>query len=98
MNVARTLERAARHFPDKPAILFEGRRVSYRELERAASRTAHGLAGRGVGSGDRVALFLPNVPAFAIAYEAIQKLGAIAVSLNSMLTTAASSGIIVSAA
>ena len=81
MNVARALERAARHFPDKPAILFEDRSVSYRELERAASRTAHALAVRGVEPGDRVALFLPNVPAFAIAYQAIQKLGAIAVSV-----------------
>ncbi len=87
MNVARALERAARHFPDKPAILFEDRRLSYRELDRAAGRTAHALAIRGVGPGDRVALFLPNIPAFAVAYQAVQKLGAIAVSANAMLTT-----------
>jgi long-chain acyl-CoA synthetase len=81
------LERAARHYPDKPAILFEGRRVGYGELDRDASRTAHALAGRGVGPGDRVALFLPNIPAFAVAYLAVQKLGAIAVSASAMLTT-----------
>jgi long-chain acyl-CoA synthetase len=87
VNVARALERAARHFPDKPAILFECARVSCRELDRAASRTAHALGTRGVGPRDRVVLFLPNIPAFAVAYQAIQKLGAIAVSASSMLTT-----------
>ena len=87
MNVAHALERAARYFPDKPAILFEDRCLSYRDLEAAASRTAHGLAAAGIRPGDRVALCLPNIPAFAIAYEAVQKLGAVAVSVNVMLTT-----------
>jgi acyl-CoA synthetase (AMP-forming)/AMP-acid ligase II len=67
VNVAHALERAARYFPDKPAILFEDRCLSYRDLDAAASRTAHGLAARGVGPGDRVALCLPNIPAFAVA-------------------------------
>ncbi|HEU5322612.1 MAG TPA: long-chain fatty acid--CoA ligase [Methylomirabilota bacterium] len=87
MNVVRALERAARHFPDKPAILFESRRLTYRELDGAADRAAHGLGAWGVGPGHRVALFLPNVPAFAVAYAAVQKVGAIAVSVNVMLTT-----------
>jgi long-chain acyl-CoA synthetase len=87
VNIARALERAARHFPAHPAVLFEDRAWSYRDLERAASRTAHGLATWGVGPGDRVALFLPNIPAFSVAYHAVLKLGAIAVSVNVMLTT-----------
>ena len=87
VNIARALEAGGASSPDQPAILFEGRRLTYRELDRAASRTAHGLARRGVGPGDRVALFLPNIPAFAIAYQAVQKLGAIVVSASAMLTT-----------
>ncbi|HWC04443.1 MAG TPA: AMP-binding protein, partial [Methylomirabilota bacterium] len=87
MNIARAVERAARHVPRQTAILFEDRQVGYLELNRAANRTAHGLAAWGVGAGDRVALFLPNVPAFAVAYQAVLKLGAIAVSVNVMLTT-----------
>jgi long-chain acyl-CoA synthetase len=87
VNIARALERAAHHFPDGAAILFEDRRVSYRDLDRAASRAALGLGAWGVGPGDRVALFLPNIPAFAVAYHAVLKLGAIAVSVNVMLTT-----------
>ena len=54
-------------------------------MERAASRAANALRELGVGLGDRVALFLPNIPAFAVAYLGAQKLGAIAVSLNSLL-------------
>jgi long-chain acyl-CoA synthetase len=87
MNIAQNIERAAAHFPDQPAILFEGQRISYRELLTQVDRAARGLASLGVGPGDRVALFLPNIPAFPIAYLATVKLGAIAVSVNSMLTT-----------
>jgi long-chain acyl-CoA synthetase len=87
VNVARGLEQAARCFPEAPALLFEGQRWSYHDLDAAASRTAHGLAEWGIQPGDRVALFLPNIPAFAVVYEAVQKLGAVAVSVSAMLTT-----------
>jgi long-chain acyl-CoA synthetase len=87
VNIARAVERAARDHPRQPAILFEDRAASYLELERAASRTAGGLRAWGIEAGDRVALFLPNIPAFAVAYLAVLKLGAVAVSVNAMLTT-----------
>ena len=86
MNIAQNIERATRHFPDAPAICFEGQTISYRALSAAVDRAAHGLVALGVAPGDRVALFLPNIPAFAIAYLATVRLGAIAVSVNSMLT------------
>lgn len=87
MNIAEHLDRAARHFPDKPAILFEGRALSYCALCRAVDQAAHGLVAMGVAAGDRVALFLPNIPEFAVTYLATQKVGAIAVAVNAMLTT-----------
>jgi long-chain acyl-CoA synthetase len=87
MNIAHHVDRAARHFPDKPAIVFEGQSLAYAELQRQVDRTAHGLARLGVQPGDRVVLFLPNIPAFPIAYLAAQKVGAVAVSANVMLTT-----------
>jgi long-chain acyl-CoA synthetase len=86
MNIAENLERAAHHFPDKPAIVFEHQVLTYRELRAAVDRVAHGLRVMGVDAGERVALFLPNIPAFPITYLAVQKIGAIAVSVNSMLT------------
>jgi long-chain acyl-CoA synthetase len=87
MNVAQNLERSARLFADAPALLFEDRAYSYAELEAHAGRAAHALHALGVGAGDRVALFLPNVPEFAIVYLAAQKVGAVAVSLNALLRT-----------
>src|SRR5690242_8435132 len=87
MNIAEHLERAARHFPDRPAIIFEGQTLSYAKLQRQVDAAARGLVKQGVERGDRVLLFLPNIPPFAIVYLAIQKIGAIAVSANVMLTT-----------
>ncbi len=87
MNIAQNIERATRHFPDATAIAFEGRTISYRALSAAVDHAAHGLVALGVAPGDRVALFLPNIPAFPIAYLATVRMGAIAVSVNSMLTT-----------
>lgn len=84
MNVAQHVERAAAWFPDHPAILFEGHALSYRELNDQANRLAHALRAHGVERGDRVALYLPNVPAFAVCYEAALKVGAVAVSINSI--------------
>lgn len=85
MNIAQNLERAARFFGDRTAVFFEGRQYTYNDLEMMAGRLAHALTERGVQAADRVALFLPNIPEFIIAYMAVQKVGAIAVALNSML-------------
>lgn len=87
MNVAQHLEMAARHFGDRPAIVFEGETLTYGELQVEVDRVAHGLETLDVRVGERVALFLPNIPAFAVTYLAAQKIGAIAVSVNTMLTT-----------
>ncbi len=87
MNIAQNLERSVRRFGDKPAILFEERVLTYHDLQTAVNRTARGMARRGVEPGDRVALFMPNIPEFVITYLAVQKIGAIAVSVNAMLTS-----------
>src|SRR5947209_6251483 len=86
MNIAQQLDRAARHFPDNAAIVFEQQVLTYADLRAGVDRTAYGMQAMGVDVGDRVALFLPNIPAFPIAYLAVQKIGAIAVSVNCMLT------------
>ncbi|MFQ5343510.1 MAG: long-chain fatty acid--CoA ligase [Anaerolineae bacterium] len=87
MNIAQNLERARLFFPDKPAIIFEGREHTYRQLDEDVNRLANGLRALGVERGDRVALFLPNIPAFPTAYFAVQKIGGIVVSINSMFKT-----------
>lgn len=84
MNIAKNLEGAALYFPQKPALIFEGRTYSFRELNQQVNRLANALGAAGLCKGDRVAIFLPNIPAFVIGYFASQKLGAIVVSINSM--------------
>jgi len=84
MNIANHVERAAARLKDHPAILFEGKSVSYSTLDYCASALADALAKHGVRRGDRVALYLPNIPAFALAYLAGLKIGAVVVSINSI--------------
>jgi long-chain acyl-CoA synthetase len=87
MNIVDGLDRAARarwSGPDHPAIVFEGRSLGYRDLALGVRAAAAGLAHSGVARGDRVGLFLPNVPEFAIVYHALMRIGAVAVSINVM--------------
>ncbi|MDJ0687213.1 MAG: long-chain fatty acid--CoA ligase [Xenococcaceae cyanobacterium MO_188.B32] len=85
MNIAKHIERGATLFPHKTALIFENRSYTYEQLNYVVNRLTNGLHKKGVSKGDRVALFLPNIPEFVISYLAILKLGAIAVSLNAML-------------
>lgn len=84
MNIARHVERVAARSPGHPAILFEGRTLTYGVLDACASALADALVRHGVNRGDRVALYLPNIPAFALCYLAVAKAGAIAVSINAI--------------
>ncbi len=85
MNIADNLDRAAKAAPGKIALIFEGRSWTYRELHDRCAVLAGAIRKFGVEPGDRVALFLPNSPSFIIVYFAVQKVGAIAVSLNANL-------------
>ena len=87
MNVAGYLEKHAAADPNRIAIRFEGRSITYGQLNRGANRLAATLRASGIAAGDRVALYLPNVPEFAVVYYAAQKLGAIPVTVNAILKT-----------
>jgi fatty-acyl-CoA synthase len=63
-------------------IHYEGRTVTYRDLEAESKRIAAGLAALGIGVGDRVAFWLPNTPAYLTLYFACARLGAITVAVN----------------
>lgn len=88
MNIAHHLERAARLFPDQTALIFEGESCTYQQLEELVNCAANSLQALGINKGDRVGLFLPNIPEFIVSYLGILKLGAIAVSINVMLKSA----------
>ena len=84
--VTALLDEAAQRHGRRTALVFLGRRTSYRALRRTVDRFAGGLAGLGVKRGDRVALVLPNCPQYVIAFYAVLRLGAIVVPTNPLYT------------
>jgi long-chain acyl-CoA synthetase len=84
-NLALLLADAARRYAARPALLHEGEPIVYAELEAHATRMAGLLRSRGVGPGDRVGIWLPNVPSFVAAFFGALRLGAIVVPLNALL-------------
>lgn len=80
------VESNARDFPDRPALIFKGHVVNYREFNELTDRMAAGLAAMGVKKGDKVGLVIPNSPQFVIAFYGILKAGGVVVSNNSIYT------------
>lgn len=79
-------EESARHNADRPLIDFLGRHYSYAETLDGARRVAAGLQALGYGKGDRIGLFLPNVPHYIAAYYGILMLGATVVNFSPLYT------------
>jgi long-chain acyl-CoA synthetase len=85
VNLARLASDRAGKDPGRTALLFAGEEISYGELERRAAVAAGALRDAGVRVGDRVAIKLPNSPAYVAAYLGVLRLGAVAVPLNVLL-------------
>jgi len=75
-SVVETFDKATDKWKDKTALIFYGRKISYRELRDQADRFATALGDLGVKKGERVALLLLNSPQFIIAYFGALKAGA----------------------
>ena len=88
MNVAHLLDLHAGHRPRATAVIGPGGPLSWRELRESVTRLAGGLAARGVGRGDRVAILAQNDAAYFATYLALAWLGALAVPLNTRLAPA----------
>ncbi|HEX8967187.1 MAG TPA: AMP-binding protein, partial [Chloroflexota bacterium] len=73
------LSRAAAEHPERAAIRFFGRSITYRELDTLANRFANALIALGVRPGDRVALLMPNCPQMVLAYYGGLRAGAVMV-------------------
>lgn len=86
ITMPEVLTRTAEKYPQRSAILFMGKEISYGELERLVNRFANVLISLGVKRGDRVALLLPNIPQIVIAFYGIWRMGAIAVPNNPLNT------------
>src|SRR6516162_10116773 len=86
-SVVEMLERAMTRFADKPAFRCFGQTLTYADTDRLSRAFAGFLQQRlGVKKGDRVAVMLPNIPAFAIAMIGILRAGAVQVNVNPLYT------------
>ncbi|MDP6815371.1 MAG: AMP-binding protein [Alphaproteobacteria bacterium] len=82
MTVGATLVRAAATWPEKTALVFEGRRWSFRQWNHEVNRAANAFAARGIGHGDRVAFLSWNLPEQVTGFYGLLKLGAVPVPIN----------------
>jgi len=82
------LERSAQIYPEKTAIAYGNRRISYSEFAAAATRLAQALRASGVKPGDRVAYLLPNIPEMLIAHFGVPLAGGVLVAMNIRLAAA----------
>jgi len=76
------LKSKAEKYPSRTAIVYFDKPMTYRELDLASDRFATALSDLGVKKGDKVALFLANMPQFVIAYYGVLKIGAIETAIS----------------
>jgi long-chain acyl-CoA synthetase len=85
LNLAVMLRESARARADKTAVILDQFRLTYRQLEAVTNQVAGSLIAAGMRPGDRVAVMLPNVPQFPIAYYGVLKAGGVVVPMSVLL-------------
>lgn len=85
INVGYLLTMNANRYPDKTALLYNGRRFSYRAINERVNRLAHSLLDLGIRKRDKVGFIFPNCNQIVELLFAIFKIGAVAVPLNHRL-------------
>jgi long-chain acyl-CoA synthetase len=79
VSLAECLRKSAKADAEQVAIIYYGTRITYGKVDELVDRFATALQGLGLGKGGRVAIYLPNMPQFVIAYYGILRAGGIAV-------------------
>jgi long-chain acyl-CoA synthetase len=82
ITLAELLRKTATKFPEMPAIYYSGNVMTYRQLDRLADRFGAVLQHLGAGKGDRIAVYLPNIPQFVFAYYGALRIGAVIVTVS----------------
>ncbi len=82
MNLGLSLTQSALKWPDKTALVFEGRRWSFKQWNQEVNRAAHAFAAHGIGQGDRVAFLTWNLPEQVTAFYGLLKIGGVPVPIN----------------
>ena len=81
-TLSKVLSDTVKRFPDREAIVFGDRRLTYQKLNDEVDRLARGLLELGVQKDDKIGLWMPNVPEWVIAYFAVARVGAVVVPMN----------------
>jgi len=82
VTLGELLHDAAVKSPDAPAIYFSEIEMNFRELDKLSGCFASALQGLGVGKSDRVAIYLPNLPEFVVAYYGTLRMGGVVVAVS----------------
>ncbi len=85
MNVSDIIKRPVAESPDKTAIIFENRRISYAELNSLINSAAEGITKMGFKKGDVLSIFLPSLPELIIGYLGTARAGVTVNLVNAML-------------
>ena len=85
-NAGELLEDRAEELPDRPFLLFEDQRISFRDHNVAANRVAHWAHDQGLRRGDAVALLMENRPDYLVIWMGLAKLGVVTALINTNLT------------
>ncbi len=86
-TLAQVLEETATQYPEHPAVVYEGKTTTYGDLSQAVTRLAAGLIKMGIEPGDKVAIWMPNLPEWISAYFAIARAGGVVVPMNTRYKT-----------
>jgi len=87
ISVPALFDRVAKKYEKKDALIFYGKRITYRQLHEDTDRFAAALADMGVSKGDTVALYLLNCPQYVIAYFGALKAGAKVTPISPVYTS-----------
>ncbi|HLJ85229.1 MAG TPA: AMP-binding protein [Candidatus Angelobacter sp.] len=83
-NVGDALRRSAARYPQKRAMHFQGRDLSYAEMDQLSNQVARLLLSQGIGRGDTVAILAANSPEYAAVFFGCARIGAVLVPINLM--------------
>jgi len=87
VSIPELFDQVSEQYGKKTAVIFYGKKISYKELRDLADRFANALAGLGVKKGDRVALYLLNCPQYIVAYMGVLKAGAVVTPVSPVYTS-----------
>ena len=82
MNIVTLFQERVKKDPKKTALVYDGGKLSFSELEETSNRLANGLIRLGVSKGDRVTLTLPHGPELITSFLGVAKAGGIAVPME----------------